>query len=475
MYRIFVVCMELFVLVCAAVGFFTGRRKITPGFLAAGYSVYCLKRKLWRRLGVWEAECLYYKHLHVNERPEEVQLKAGCKQGLAILGAVAAFGIVILLMGTAGDFSEKEITTLKRPAEGTQVHNLSAWVAGERYEIAVALTQKQLTAQEVQAHWLKAKESLPLWILGENTSLSSVSRDLDLPRFLPGTAIEIQWYSSDYALINPEGGVLVEELEGDAQDVLLTAELSYGEWVEHMEIPVRVVAPSANQKDSVRENIFLQLQDELAAQGYEETVALPKAFADKEIKYYEEPAHRPEGVFLLVCMAIVGIFAASESAHKRKKEERLRQMQRDYPEVVTKLTLLLEAGLSIRCAWSRMAAEYLRYAGGRKKRRYVYEEMLHTDRQMQVGMSEKTAYAQFGKRCGTILYLRFGSVLVQNLQMGSRSIVPLLKKEAQEALCERKERARQLGEEAGTKLLLPMAGMLVLVLVIVMIPAFLSF
>ena len=46
--------------------------------------------------------------------------------------------------------------------------------------------------------------------------------------------------------------------------------------------------------------------------------------------------------------------------------------------------------------------------------------------------------------------------------------------EAIQAFEDRKARARRLGEEAGTKLLLPMFLMLTVVLVIVIVPAFLS-
>ena len=50
----------------------------------------------------------------------------------------------------------------------------------------------------------------------------------------------------------------------------------------------------------------------------------------------------------------------------------------------------------------------------------------------------------------------------------------ILKTEASQAFEERKARARRLGEEAGTKLLAPMFLMLAVVLVIVIVPAFMS-
>ena len=63
----------------------------------------------------------------------------------------------------------------------------------------------------------------------------------------------------------------------------------------------------------------------------------------------------------------------------------------------------------------------------------------------------------------------------QNLQKGSRRMSDMLEQESMEAWDERKRKARVLGEAAATKLLLPMAMMLMVVMAVIMIPAFLSF
>ena len=72
-------------------------------------------------------------------------------------------------------------------------------------------------------------------------------------------------------------------------------------------------------------------------------------------------------------------------------------------------------------------------------------------------------------------YIRLGSVLSQNLRKGAKGLTDLLETEAEASLNERKNHARKIGERAGTKLLLPMVLMLGIVLVVLMVPAFLSF
>lgn len=105
----------------------------------------------------------------------------------------------------------------------------------------------------------------------------------------------------------------------------------------------------------------------------------------------------------------------------------------------------------------------------------MYEEVTAACYEMQSGISEAQAYERFGKRCQLSEYIRLGTVLSQNLKKGSSGLVQLLTMEADASLTERKNHARKIGEQAGTKLLLPMIVMLGIVLVILMVPAFLSF
>ena len=94
---------------------------------------------------------------------------------------------------------------------------------------------------------------------------------------------------------------------------------------------------------------------------------------------------------------------------------------------------------------------------------------------MDSGISEAEAYRRFGERCGQVKYKTLATLLIQNLQKGSRHLSDLLDKESVEAWEERKRKARVLGEAAATKLLLPMVLMLLVVMAVIMLPAGLSF
>ena len=147
----------------------------------------------------------------------------------------------------------------------------------------------------------------------------------------------------------------------------------------------------------------------------------------------------------------------------------------DYPELVSKFTVLLQAGLSARNVWERMVAEYEKQRGKGEKPRYVMEEMRVTKLQLDNGVYESRAYGEFGRRCGLHPYMKFAALLEQSLRQGSGGLSLLLMEEAEAAFEQRKHLARRLGEEAATKLMLPMFLMLLVVLAVVMAPGFLSF
>ena len=158
------------------------------------------------------------------------------------------------------------------------------------------------------------------------------------------------------------------------------------------------------------------------------------------------------------------------------EKERQDQMRLDYAEFVNKLLILLGSGMSLKQSLNRISARYLdKRQKKQTKKRFLYEELLVTNYEIQDGESERRAYQKFGERTGLSCYHRLVRILIQNLQTGNRGLCELLGQEATVALEERKALAKKLGEEAGTKMLLPLIMMLGIVIAIIMVPAMQSF
>ena len=100
--------------------------------------------------------------------------------------------------------------------------------------------------------------------------------------------------------------------------------------------------------------------------------------------------------------------------------------------------------------------------------------MRQTYYQLINGTPEGTAYREFGKRCRLQPYLKLSSLLEQNRKAGTKNLRAILQTEMADAFEMRKNLARRLGEEAGTKLLLPLFLMLGIEMVMIMVPAMMT-
>ena len=89
-------------------------------------------------------------------------------------------------------------------------------------------------------------------------------------------------------------------------------------------------------------------------------------------------------------------------------------------------------------------------------------------------MAEQKAYSDFAGRCSLSSYLKLVSLLEQNRKTGDSRLRLALLQEAREAFDQRKNTARQLGEEAGTKLMLPLIISLITVMITVAVPAMMT-
>lgn len=167
------------------------------------------------------------------------------------------------------------------------------------------------------------------------------------------------------------------------------------------------------------------------------------------------------------------LFVAKRREEQEALLKRREELLMDYPSVIMKFTLLVQAGMTARNIFRKMAVDYQKKKDAKK--RSVYEEILITCHEMDSGISEMEAYRRFGERCGQVKYKTFSTLLIQNLQKGSRYLADTLEKESMEAWDERKRKARVLGEAAATKLLVPMVLMLLVVMAIIMIPTCLAF
>jgi len=169
-----------------------------------------------------------------------------------------------------------------------------------------------------------------------------------------------------------------------------------------------------------------------------------------------------DAVYMILTVAAAGALVfyldiEINNAVSRKRDEILS----DYPKVLSKLTLLVNAGMVVREAFSKVAFS---------SERALYKEMQITAEEIKNGMSEIDAFFNLAQRCSVKEIRKFASILTQNIQKGSSELTAALKYMTAESFEQKKHFAKRKGELAGQKLLIPVMMMFIGILIMVIVP-----
>lgn len=342
----------------------------------------------------------------------------------------------------------------------------------------LTIKPRTLTETEVFEYFDRAYDEIIKVMCGNNKGLECVRENLVFPDMAQNGIISLDWYTSDYQLVNYDGTVNNRGFERDeSREVTIMPVMEYGDYRRECEILITVLAPDYDSGTWTRIQAQNEVNSAIDSSGELSDINLPKIIGGNKVSYEEDNDNISP--FIIICMGAVIIFLLvfiERDKEKKRIITRQRELTYDYSEVISKLTLLLGAGMTTRMAWHKISDDYnIKRQEGAVKKRCVYEEMCETDCNMQAGISEAMAYEQFGKRCNTREYMKLASLLQTNIKKGTRELRRLLENEAYDAFEKRKNMAKIKGEEATTRLLMPMLLMLVIVMAVIMVPAVTSF
>lgn len=341
----------------------------------------------------------------------------------------------------------------------------------EAYSYDIEVQERLLKETEAKEVLEKAQLELEQVIMGENSSLDEIDTDITIPKTLQNGQVTVNCTFEPYEWIEADGTVLWNQLEENTL-IKVVAQLECQELKADHEFFIQLV-PRELEKE---QEILAGIEKHLAAANPQEAyLELPREMEGVTLHWSKEEVGLHVKLLVLGITVIVAWYVYEKEKEEQQQKRKARMLKLDYPDIVSRLSLLSGAGMTMSTAWAKLAKEYQE---NRKKgiteMRPGYEEMLKAWYEMQDGISEIKAYENFGNRCNQPQYRKFASILMQNVRKGTKGLQQLLDAEAAEAFLERKAYARQIGEETGTRLLLPMGIMLVLVFVILLMPAMLT-
>ena len=390
-----------------------------------------------------------------------------------------AIGVILLGMLLAGAAKFRAESKVRLREDGTFPRSsylegqLEIWMEAQMEQgtqkFRLQVWPKRLSIEEADVLADDFLKKLPTLIVGKNESLQRVMQNLQLEEEYVEFPFQVQWESGRPDLLSASGTIVQPE---EPVQTELLVRLRYEDYIREETISVTLY-PSVMTEE---ERLHRELEEYLIAaeqeSRQEEIWSLPDQWEDSQIIWRQRVESHSLLLWAASIAVAVSVYLLSDKDLHSQLEKRRRKLKLEYPDLVHQLALFIGAGMTVRGAFQRLAADYERKREKTAQKLPAYEEVLHACREFQSGVSEGAVYEHFGQRTGMREYIRLSTLLMQNLKRGSSTLLERLKEEVDKAGEERLMQSRQLGEEAGTKLLIPMVLMLAIVMVMIMIPAF---
>ena len=165
----------------------------------------------------------------------------------------------------------------------------------------------------------------------------------------------------------------------------------------------------------------------------------------------------------LLLIISVALFLRMAQKPQKDIEARSEEMLSQFPDVVSKLALLINAGMIMRQAWEKVA-----YSSDG----VIYREMQQVCTDLNNGVSETDAYFEFGSRCVIPEIKKFTSTIIQGIIKGNKELSAMLTEQSSEVWNIKMNLVKRQGDAAVTKLLAPMMLIFIGILIMIIVPIF---
>lgn len=170
-----------------------------------------------------------------------------------------------------------------------------------------------------------------------------------------------------------------------------------------------------------------------------------------------------EGLFVVIVGITLSILLgfSFRSALLGKVKARRHAITRDFPNVASKLALLVSSGSIMNTAWKEVA---FGDSG------VLYEEMQTVSKELENMKNPLDVYKDFILRCNVKEVSKLASAVIQNQAKGNAELANVLRDTSSEAWSLRKNLAKRDAELANSKLLIPMMLLFGDILLLILVP-----
>lgn len=340
----------------------------------------------------------------------------------------------------------------------------------KKKEMIFNIPEKLLTGDNKEKLFEDGYEYVLAHLTNADESLDEVRTKLCFTDQIPQTSMYVAWHTDMAKTVLDNGELLNTELSEDGTQEQISFDLIYGDDVRTYFVNLHIFPPKKSKNEILIDKIYEYAADKNNASKEQKIFDLPMEI-DGVALIWEEDTQNP--MINLIFISIIALFVglALEKEHEKEQlKERKQLLEEAYPEFVHKIVLLTSSGMNMKNALLTMVSNEEQ----NEQKDPLVCEIKRMLQMMHQGISEIQAYESFGKRCQNASYLKLSTLMIQCTKKGAKGMSKMMEDAANEAMLQRREQILRKGEQISTKLLLPMGLLLVIVMIVLIVPAFLS-
>ena len=304
--------------------------------------------------------------------------------------------------------------------------------------------------------------------------IDSVNGQLPIRENYEDGMVEAEWKFGRVDGIGFEGEILQDEIPEEGIILQIEALLSCGEYEQVHSFSCLIEKKKKSEKEMLLQEIENHITQQLKLEGTD-VLELPTEINGISLEWFEKKESLTIQVVLLEIAAVIVLWWGSKKQAKEEEQKRVQELELDYPEIVNQISILLRTGMSTRQIWSKLAYQYqVKRNLKLLEKRPAFEAVVYMSRKLEEGENERVMYQKFADEVNVRCYYRLMRTLSSNLEKGNSGLCLQLEEECRQAYEQKILLAKRLGEEASTKMLIPLMCMMILIMVIVILPAILG-
>lgn len=368
---------------------------------------------------------------------------------------------------TSGNL-KKDYTILRDEEKEKQIHLV---LEGEgvlsRYDYELEIQPISVTKEQADVYFSEAISSITedFQIIEEKLLLSELYVD---------GKVEAEWNLGNIDCIDSEGNILQEYVPEGGMLVNAQVILSCGNYEQIYGFSFQIEKKALSRQELLLQSIQAWIDRQMMQEGTNQ-IELPMELEGISLKWSEKREYMTFQVLFLELIAVIFLWWGGKRQLQQDEKKRIRNLEFDYPDLVNQLSMLLETGMTIRQAWTKIASQYeLKQKMQPTKKSFIYEQIVYMNRRLSEGENERVVYQKFAEEINVRCYYQLMRTLSTNLEKGTAGLCVQLEEECRRAYEQKILMAKKIGEEASTKMLVPLMSMMFLVMAIVLLPAILG-